>query len=179
MGILNSGLGHVVVGAALGLASAVYSLDGFGLKAVAENTGWQEWSLSPGDRLQPYGLGHFLSSGKVPTPSSTRYFVRSLDDDGNSLRGECIVLVSGPTIASRWWSISAGDAGDVTAEAVLSAGQAMLEPDGNLKVGISRQPIAGNWLKPDTSGNYTLVYVVSEPDKGVDIKLPTVKKGGC
>lgn len=170
---------QVVIGLALGLASAIYSLDGFGLKPAAENAGWQEWRFSADDRLQPYALGHFQSAGKVPTPSSTHYFTRNMDDDGNSLRGDCVFVLSGPTIPSRWWSLSAGDASELTRSAVLSAGRAILNADGDLEVNIARQPMPGNWVRPDSSGTYNLIYVVSEPAQNAKLVLPNVKKGGC
>ena len=89
MRILNSSTVFIVVGLALGLGSAMQSLDGWGMQRVTDNPGWKEWRLSINDRLQPYALGHFLASGSVPTPISTHYFVRELDDDGNGLRGDC------------------------------------------------------------------------------------------
>ncbi len=179
MSLLGSASVHVVAGVALGLASAIYALDGFGLKPVLDSPNWKEWKLSSNEQLQPYAFGHFLSSGKVPTPNSARYFIRSADDAGNNLRGDCVFTLTGPVIASRWWSLSAGDTGDVTAQATLSAGQAVLNSNDQLTVTLSRQPMPGNWIRPDVSGTYNLIYVVSEPAKGAEIILPTLSKVGC
>lgn len=179
MGVLNSASMQVVIGVAVGLASAIYSLDGFGMKPAAENSDWQEWRFSANDKLQPYALGHFQSAGRVPPPSSTHYFTRSTDDDGNSLRGDCVFILRGPTIPSRWWSLSAGDTNNLSADAILSAGKAILDADGQLEVNIARQPMPGNWVRPDSTGNYNLIYVVSEPEQDAKLVLPQVKKGGC
>jgi hypothetical protein len=179
MRILNSSLVYIVAGLTLGLASALYSLDSFGLKPVDGSPGWQEWRLGADDRLEPYAIGHFLASGKVPTPSSARYFVRSVDDDGGSLRGDCVFVLEGPVTQSRWWSISAGDTEGVSASAVLPAGKAVLESDGQLRLTVARQPMPGNWIRPDDNGTFNLIYVVSEPDKDATIELPHVKKSGC
>jgi hypothetical protein len=179
MGLLNTASLQLFAGIAIGLASGIYALDGFGLKPAAENSGWQEWRFAPKDQLQPYALGHFLSAGKVPTPSTTHYYTRNVDDDGNSLRGDCVFVLAGEAMPSRWWSITAGDANGVTAKAVLSAGSAVLNIDGKLTANIARQPMPGNWIKPDSSGTYNLIYVISEPEKDAKIVLPTVKKGGC
>jgi hypothetical protein len=180
MGIFNSSSIYLVAGAVIGLGSAVAALDRFGLNAVPNNPGWQEWRASGEDRLQPYALGHFLIAGQVPTPSSAHYYVRTVDDAGNSLRGDCVFKVEGPITPARWWSLSAGHAdSDAPDESVLSAGRAILEADGHLVATLAREPMPGNWLRPASSGTYSLIFVVSEPTPGAAPILPHVTKGEC
>jgi hypothetical protein len=108
-------------------------------------------------------------------PKSVLYFVRNVDDDGNSLRSDCIVTVEGPAIPARWWALSSGD----QRGAVLSAGEAVLDSKGQLKATISRHPSPGNWIVPPDSSSYTLSYILSEPSKAAEIDLPHVKRIGC
>ena len=179
MRILNSSTVFIALGLALGLGSAIQSLDGWGMQPVADNPGWKEWRLSVNDRLQPYALGHFLASGSVPTPISTHYFARELDDDGNALRGDCNFVLEGPALQARWWSLSIQDASGASPHSILSAGKAVLDNNMQLRVTIALHPVPGNWLQPSDSGAFTLHYVVSEPEKGEILNLPHIKKGSC
>jgi hypothetical protein len=169
---------YIFLGLVIGLGSAMQALNGTGLQAVKSGNGWQAWRLSSNDRFLPYSLGHFLNNGELPPPKSAFYYVRSTDDDGNALRGDCVFKVEGPALASRWWSLSAG----VERAAVLSAGEAVLDSKSNLKVIISRHPQPGNWIVPSGNGRYTLTYILSEPTRATDttvLQLPYVKKVGC
>lgn len=175
MRILSISTLLLVAGIVAGVTSAWHALDGSALQAVKNGNGWQEWRLGTKDAMLPYTLGHFLSDGQVPPSSSARYFVRSVDDQGNTLRGDCEFEVDGPASTSRWWTLSTGhDSGSA-----LSAGKAVLDSKRRLKVVVSRFPVPGNWILPGTTGNYTLTYIVNEPAKAVALDLPHVKKIGC
>jgi hypothetical protein len=179
MRILSSSAVYIVAGLALGLTTAIYGLDHFGLKSVTGQTGWQEWSLNQSDRFEPYSVGHFLSGGRVPTPNSAKFFVRDVDDDGNILSGNCIFSVEGSVVRSRWWSISVDSGGTPSAAATLSAGKAVLESNGQLSATISREPMPGNWIQPDANGAFQIIYAVSEPSLDAKFDLPRIKKRGC
>lgn len=167
------------MGLALGFGSAVQSLDGWGKRPVVDNFGWKEWRLAATDRMQPYALGHFLAAGSVPTPVSTHYFVRDVDDDGNILRGDCIYDMDGPGISARWWSLSIQTSQTPSPHSILSAGKTVLDGNLQLRATIALRPMPGNWLQPPNSGPFSLKYVVSEPDKGELLTLPRMKKGRC
>lgn len=169
----------IVIGLVLGFGSAVQSLGSWGMRQVADNPGWKEWRLAPTDTMQPYALGHFLAEGSVPTPVSTHYFIRDVDDDGDRLRGDCIFMIDGPAISARWWSLSIQDVQAPSSHAILSAGKTVLDNNLQLRATIALHPMPGNWLQPPDSGSFALKYVVSEPIKGGTITLPHVKKGGC
>ncbi len=179
MRILNSSIAYIVAGLALGLTSAIYGLDHFGLKPVAGAAGWQEWRLTASDRFSPYAIGHFLSDGRVPTPSSAKFFMLDVDADGNNLRADCAYTIEGTPVPSRWWSISIANAVSNAEGTTLSAGNAILEGDGTLSATVSREPMPGNWLRLADSGAFKIMYAVSEPAAGVQVELPLVKKGGC
>jgi hypothetical protein len=169
---------YIILGMGLGIYTAMRALDTTGMQSVYGNAGWQEWRLGENDRTLPYALGHFLGAGKVPPPKSARYFVRSLDDDGNSLVSDCVFKIEGPEIAARWWSLRAGDEKNST----LNAGQAIITATGRLNAVVSQHPLPGNWLTPPDTSRFTLTYVISEPAKTKDdaaLVLPSVKKAGC
>jgi hypothetical protein len=168
----------ILVGLGLGVYSGMQALESTGLEKVSGNGGWQEWRLGENDRSLPYALGHFLSAGQVPPPRDARYFVRSLDDDGNALTGDCVFKIEGPEIASRWWSLRAGE----NATSILTAGQALVSDMGQLNVMLSPHPMPGNWILPPSSTRYTLTYVINQPapsKNGAGLILPSVKKAGC
>jgi hypothetical protein len=175
MRILSFSTLFILLGIIFGWASAIQSLNGAGLRPVKDGNGWQEWQASPNDRLLPYSLGHFLSGGQLPPPKSVRYYERSVDDDGNTLRGDCVFAIDGLVPPSRWWSLTAGNSG----QAVLTAGTAVIDSEDHLKVTASRLPAAGNWIAPEDLSNYKLTYVLSEVPADTVIELPHVKKVGC
>lgn len=179
MRIFNSSTIFVALGVALGLGSAMQSLDSWGMQPVTDNAGWKEWRLSVSDRLQPYAIGHFLASGSVPTPISTYYFVREVDDDGNALRGDCVFVIQGPAISARWWSLSIQSTQEAAHQSILSAGKTILDGNKQLRATIALHPVPGNWLQPTGTGTFILRYVVSEVEKGEILNLPRVKKGSC
>jgi hypothetical protein len=169
-------------GVVIGLFSAFSALGSMGLKQVQNGNGWQEWRLGENERLLPYALGHFQAAGQVPPPKSSRFFVRSADENGSALYGDCVYVFSGQNIPARWWTISASNGSNPNVNAVLTAGQAVADADGQLIINISRHPEPGNWIAPPDSGAFVLNFVLSEPALPTDgsaLPLPTLKKTGC
>ena len=179
MRILNSSTIFIVIGLALGFGSALYSLDSWGMRPVSDYPGWKEWRLAQKDQMLPYAIGHFLAAGSVPTPNSTRYYVRSVDDDGNGLRGDCKFSIEGPAVVARWWSLSIQNTATQSEHSVLSAGRTVLDNNRELRATIALRPESGNWLQPPNTAAFTLVYIVSEAEKDAFIVLPRVKKVSC
>ncbi len=169
----------LLAGVLLGVVSAMNALGSVGLKPVAPTSKWSEWQLNGASTTLVYSLGHFLGDGQLPPPKSARYFVRSLDEDGNSLRVDCIYVVEGKVTPARWWTMSVAPAATAAPRSELSAGEAVLSQDGNLKVTISARPAPGNWIVPAGSGSLALHFIVNEPVLGQDVVLPTITKSGC
>lgn len=169
----------IFVGLAFGWLSAKHMLGRVALAAPVANSGWNEIRIG-GDSLSTlYRTGHFLARGQVPPPADVRMFTRDTDDEGNTLRGDCVVLVAGKLAASRWWFVGAENAGGI---ATLSAGHVVREADGEVNVSISRRPTAGNWLVPLSDGSYVLQFIVHDAaDDGAELALhlPTVKRLWC
>ncbi len=179
MGRLSFPAIALLAGVLLGVISAMNALSSVGLKPVTTTSKWSEWQLSGGNATLIYSLGHFLGDGQLPPPKSARYFVRSTDEDGNSLRVDCVYVVEGKVTPARWWTMSVAPAGTLAPRSELSAGEAVLSQDSNLKVTISARPASGNWIVPAERGGLSLHFIVNEAVLGQDISLPTITKSGC
>jgi hypothetical protein len=117
---------------------------------------WMEIKPDGDDLNSLYLSGHFLRRGQVPPLKGSRFFVRQLDDDGNSLRGDCVVAFEGKLPEARWWFVSADAKGARTA---LDAGEAVREASGEYTISISDNPVPGNWLVPPTTDKLALPAV--------------------
>ncbi|MDE2444894.1 MAG: DUF1214 domain-containing protein [Alphaproteobacteria bacterium] len=167
------------VGAVLGIITALHGLGNFGLKPVPGASRWAQWQVGGNDTFQIYALGHFLSEGQLPPPKSSASYLRSVDDEGNSLRADCIYFVDGTLPPSRWWSMTVADGRGSEPRSELTAGEAITSQSGELRVTISARPMPGNWIMPPNSSNLTLSFVVNEAVPGYDIALPAIKKASC
>ena len=140
---------------------------------------WMEVKHDGDDLNSLYLSGHFLRRGEVPPLKGSRFFVRQLDDEGNSLRGDCVVSVEGRMPDARWWFVSA-DAKNI--RAALDAGEAVREASGNYTISISNNPVPGNWLVPPTTGAYSISLVLLDAATDANsaaISLPAVKRLWC
>jgi hypothetical protein len=166
-------------GLTLGLLSARYMMENLSMAAPIAGGQWME--IKPdGDNLDSlYLSGHFLRRGEVPPLKGSRFFVRQLDDEGNTLRGDCVVALEGKMPDARWWFVSADTKNKRTA---LDAGEAVREASGNYTVSISDNPVPGNWLVPPTTGAYAITLVLLDAVNDVSgppPTLPTVKRLWC
>ena len=169
----------IFLGLVIGTVSAVNGLSAVGLKAVADSPRWSEWQLASNDRFLIYGLGHFLSVGQLPPSKSAHMFVRDADEDGNSLRSDCVYVLQGTPSKARWWTISVATGSALSAQSELTAGEAVVANDGVLSVVISSRPLPGNWIVPPSTSTYSVHYVLHEPDADETNKLPSITKKGC
>lgn len=168
----------VLAGLSFGWLSVRQMMD---LPARASTDGktgaWHEVAPAGDSFAAFYTMAHFLSRGQVPPPADVRLFVREKDDDGNALRGECLVTLHGRLPPARWWFVSSERDGEAPLR--LDAGHAILDPDGAITVNLARAPAPGNWIALESDGAYTLELVLHEPATGTMPPLPSVKRGGC
>jgi hypothetical protein len=173
--------GSLGAGVALGLGSAVYGLNSIGLSNAASPKDWQEWDLAEDSTTLPYALGHFLTAGQVPPSRASRQFIRSVDDQGSALSGACVATLQGALPQARWWTLAAaannGAIGDE--QGVLSAGEAVLEANGQLRAQVSATPVSGNWITPPARGAFVLVLTLHDSAPITPAQLPTLTQGGC
>jgi hypothetical protein len=179
MGRLSFSAVALLAGVLLGVITAMNALGSVGLKPIGPKSKWFEWQLNGASTALVYSLGHFLADGQLPPPKSARYFVRNIDEDGNSLRADCVYVVEGKIAPARWWTMSVAPSGTAAPKSELSAGEAVLSQDNNLKVIISARPAPGNWIVPEGNGGVSLHFIVNEPVLGQDVALPTITKSGC
>jgi hypothetical protein len=165
------------LGLVLGLLSAQYMMETASGAIPVAQSGWNEIRIEKSRWKSIYLVGHFLRRGQVPPPRGTRFFARGLDDDGNSLRGDCMVSVEGKLPDSRWWFVSAATGSNRT---TLDAGQAVRETNGETNIALSVAPVPGNWLVPPGGGAYELQLVLlGVSDEAEAPALPRVKRLWC
>jgi hypothetical protein len=140
---------------------------------------WHSVRIAADSSLGFYAASSFLRKGQLPPPRGARFYTRNLDDEGNALRGGCVVSIEGKMPDVRWWSVkvqtSSGDAS-------LDAGEALREADGTLVISISRAPAAGNWLRVPDDGIYNLNLVIFDPaqqSRKTALPLPAIKRLWC
>jgi hypothetical protein len=169
----------LIAGLSFGLLSARYMMENASVAAPVADGKWMEIKTNSNDLKSIYLTGHFLRRGQVPPLKGSRFFVRTLDDEGNSLRGDCVVTLEGQVPDARWWFVSAESPSKRTA---LDAGEAVREATGDYTISIAGSPVPGNWLLPPTSGTYTLSLVLLDvpPETAADVlTLPAVKRLWC
>ncbi len=169
----------LAVGLGFGLLSAQYMMENASIAAPLGTSGWKEIRSGGEDLKSMYLAGHFLRRGQLPPPKGSRFFVRTEDDDGNSLRGECLVTIEGTFPAARWWFVSASSGSTRTS---LDVSQAVREANGDFAVSLAVSPVPGNWLVPPTGAGYELQLVLlGSLDDVADVAppLPRVKRLWC
>ena len=169
----------LATGTILGVLSAARLLDGQAEATSADANAWQEWRGGGDDLRNTYFTGHFLSQGQVPPPKGTRLLVRSTDDEGQTLRGSCVISVEGKLPAARWWFVAATSGRQ---RVTLDAAQAVREADGSTVIAVASAPTPGNWLVPPGDGAYELQLVLLGVDDTAALapgSLPRVRKLWC
>jgi hypothetical protein len=166
----------LAAGIAIGLLSAQYLMENASVAAPVANSEWNEIRVGAESLQSIYQTGHFLRRGQVPPLKGSRFFVRSTDDEGNSLRGDCLVTLEGRIPAARWWFVGAkSNSGRTT----LDAAQAIRESSGEVAISVSVSPVPGNWLVPPGGSGYELQLILLGVDESASVSLPSVRRLWC
>jgi hypothetical protein len=176
----NSAFILLIMGAGLfsGWFSARVMLDRAASNPTQDQAGWREVKLDGEGLWSTYQSGHYLWRGKLPPPQHARLFRRETDDDGQTLRSDCSVLVEGVVPKARWWMISADNGNEAHS---LSAGTVIREPNGTFSVTLGANAAQGNWLKLSGSRAYS-IYLTLDDAREEDMKameLPQVRRLWC
>ena len=162
-----------VAGAASGLFSTQYLIDGKAGGFALHKGPWTTWPSAGRPSIDPYTRAHFLTSGKLPvSPLEVIEFEARADDEGNLLDSACDYKLAGPMPKARWWSLASfaedGDGdGQNSQTGTLTSTEAVYQPRGRLIISASREPRTGNWLVPPGTGRYVLVFRMYNPDKSL------------
>ncbi len=171
----------LVLGVVVGYVSAQQSLGRAGLAPVADEPQWQQAVASPKDPYVIYAIGHFISDGFLPPPTSAQVYVRKTDDDGNSLRSDCAYSLVGAVPQARWWAVKIGTVAPNVK--MLSARDAILSSTDQLQIGIAKHQTPGNWLAMPQTSPIELSLVLNEPyalaKNAKRLPLPALKKIEC
>ncbi len=168
-----------------GWASAMFFIDDLGSASASTNGNWRMWNLGAGSSSNPYAVAHFLLAGQVPPAQSLfLIYTSTRDDEGNTLRSECVYTVSSGSLPARWWSLSIGpsDIPDASSVPVITSDQIVRGQDGSMSVAVARHPIPGNWVRPAHDGNIEIQLLVSNDGGSQEVsnlKLPSVQRVGC
>ena len=138
----------LLAGLGFGLLSARYMMENMSMAVPVGSGKWTEIKPDSDDLNGLYLSGHFLRRGEVPPLKGSRFFVRQVDDEGNTLRGDCVVAIEGKTPDARWWFVSADARGTRKA---LDAGEVVREASGNFTISISDNPVSSTRGRPQVA----------------------------
>ena len=179
---LSFGAAFLVAGIAAGYITGLQALSRAGSLPVADNGKWQQELVNPKDAYAIYAVGHFEAQGTLPPPHDSQLFSRDSDEDGKSLRGDCIYLMSGAAPAARWWAVSVGPVGAMADAVSTNAADVIITGDERLNITLSHRLASGNWLAMPDATNVKVTLALHEPydkSKKGSANLPTLTKVSC
>jgi hypothetical protein len=181
-GIVNGSI-FLVAGALAGLASAVAAIEYYSATPVEPKSPWHSWDVSPGNKVRPYALDHYLMAGRFPpSMGQMREFSAREASDGGALSGACNYVLSASAAPSSWWTVSVFTSGNPGSNAVITADMAVIESDGSLRLTVSRSPASGNWIRPPSTGGFMLLYTIAEPSSNLargPFPMFTIERSHC
>lgn len=181
----------LALGAALGLASAAWSVRSrvaFGALGAGP---WVAHPLAGGESRDPYAAARTARTGELPFDIAEGVaFLARADSQGRALDGACDYRVSGATPLARFWTLTATDAdGRLVDNAARREGFTSTElvraEDGGFAVLLSPQARSGMWLPTQGLRDMTLalrLYDTSLSAVSSSITasaLPRIERLGC
>lgn len=194
-GILNLAIKiavFIIGGASLGYCSAQTAIiQGIGVNAI-RNGPWIVWPSAGNPKADPYTRAHFARTGELPLASFESVIFRSFQDDsGERLTSACEYTLHGSPIDVRWWNLTVyGHDGTLIANPAdrysFNSDNILLNADGSFKIGISRQPLPGNWipLQVGDDRSFFVTFRLFGPGQNLLNRLgtalvPKIVKGRC
>ncbi len=149
----------LLAGAIAGVMSARWAADHPTLAGAARAGAWQAWPDAGVADAMPYArLRYYLDGALPPSPVDRLELLALRDDDGKALVSDCDYELQGRMLPVRSWIMSVHAVHGGPASALLHAEDAVLEPDGSVRVRLGRQVQPGNWLAlPPDDGRLRLV----------------------
>jgi hypothetical protein len=177
--------GILFAGVVFGVVSAQWSIERTATAMTAGGGPWKSWFSGTASIRDPYANAHYLMFGRLPPALGQELlFEAAQDDEGTVLDASCDYVLAGPRLSARWWQLALADEeSGAPAIATLSSARTLGEPDGTLRIQISRQPKTGNWINPGDASRFVLVLKL-RPGSGLNaaasvVTLPRIKREAC
>ncbi len=184
LGSVIKGAGILFFGGVIGIVSAQWSVERSATAMTSGGGPWKSWFSGTASIRNPYVNAHYLMFGRLPPALGQELlFEARQDDEGATLDADCDYVVYGPRFAARWWQLGlADDAGEPSAISLTSS-KLIGEPDGTMRITISRQPKPGNWMNSSDLSRFELVLKL-RPGSGLNasasvVTLPHIKREAC
>ncbi len=173
----------LLIGAAIGVASAHYMAQPSNPLVNERHGQWYAWPASGDPRSSPYSQAQFLLDGHLPesfTEVTTLY--RSHDDNGGRISQSCVYLVSMKRPDARRWTLSLVDQ-DGTASSLVTQDD-VISIGGNVDVRLAGVPQPGNWLAfAGRDPDRLVLRLYDGEDRAswaeIDAGLPRVSRESC
>ncbi|WP_119392973.1 DUF1214 domain-containing protein [Taklimakanibacter lacteus] len=185
LGSLIKGVGVLFLGGIIGIVSAQWSVEKTATAMTAGGGPWKSWFSGTTSIRNPYVNAHYLMFGRLPpTLGQELLFEARYDDEGAALDASCDYVIEGPRLTARWWHLALADEDNSQPAAIsLTSSQLIGEPDGSMRITISRQPKAGNWINPRDLSRFELVLKL-RPGSGLNagaavVTLPHIRREAC
>jgi len=156
----------IITGALAGAGSAMTLTEYLGMEPALAGSPWQSRDTSILSPAHPYVIAHYLNEGRLPPAAGLwREYAATKSDDGAVLSIACVYTLTAKLPAHRWWSVAAasGGRGERPGNGVITSDTAVAEPNGMVTLTVSREAVAGNWLKPPPTGTFSLLYTIAGP----------------
>ncbi|WP_119271358.1 DUF1214 domain-containing protein [Taklimakanibacter deserti] len=177
--------GIIFAGVVLGIVTAQWSIEKTATAMTAGSGPWKSWFSGTASIRDPYAQAHYIMFGRLPPALGQELlFEAAQDDEGATLDASCDYVLTGPRLAARWWQLALADEESGTPSAIsLSSPRLVGEPDGTMRIQISRQPKTGNWIDPGDISRFVMVLKL-RPGSGLNagasvVTLPRIKRETC
>lgn len=177
--------GILFAGVVLGIVTAQWSIEKTATAMTAGGGPWKSWFSGIASIRDPYANAHYLMFGRLPPALGQELlFEAAQDDEGASLDGSCDYVLTGPRFSARWWQLALADERSGEASTVtLSSPRFVGEPDGTMRIQISREPKTGNWIDSSDVSRFVMVLKL-RPGSGLNagasvVTLPRIKREAC
>lgn len=185
LGSFIKGVGILFFGVTVGVVTAQWSIEKAATAMTAGGGPWKSWSSGTASIRDPYVNAHYLMFGRLPPALGQELLFEAVhDDDGAVLNAACDYIIAGPRLTARWWQLALAD--EETQQpsiATFTSPHLVGEPDGTMRIAISRSPKAGNWINPGDTSRFALVMKLrpgSGLNAGVSVAtLPRIRREAC
>ncbi|MGE0004916.1 MAG: DUF1214 domain-containing protein [Parvibaculaceae bacterium] len=177
--------GIIFAGVVLGIVTAQWSIEKTATAMTAGGGPWKSWFSGTASIRDPYANAHYLMFGRLPPALGQELmFEAAEDEEGAALDASCDYVLTGPRLTARWWQLGLADEETGEPSAVtLSSPRLIGEPDGSMRITISREPTPGNWINPGPLSRFVMVLKL-RPGSGLNagasvVTLPRIKREAC